>query len=103
MVEIVLDDALPVVAPDQGYDRVKVWLSVSPRDLVGGTVDYAASMTVLPYRVVGGVIDDAPESMRRVVNIGSVAEAVASGAPEGQAAAGILTILQQSLKGMKPA
>ena len=79
------------------YTGLLVWMSISPR-LDQGVVDATASIAWLPYRVLAdGTIDQAPESMRQSMNIGSVSETAAADPAMGQAIGGIAAILQQML------
>lgn len=100
MPDIPIEKPIPIPSPRDGYDRVMVWLAVSPRH-VGGGVDYTVAIRARPYRVLeDGTIDEAPERMDRSVAIGSVDEEIATSGKYAEACLGILTILRRGLAGI---
>ena len=72
MADVTLTTPLDVPDPTKKYGAVKIFLSIAPREVGDGTVDYVASCRLVPYRVVNGVVLDAPESMTKTVNIGTI-------------------------------
>ena len=87
----------PIVPDQTPYTGLLVWLHIDP--LVQGTyIDASASLSWLPYRTLAnGVIDVAPETMRKHLDIASAIETSQLDPAMGQAIAGISAILQAML------
>lgn len=67
------------VAPDVPYSGMLVWLAFAPR-IDGATVDATLSLRAQPYRLLGDVVDMAPEGLIQTINVASVADAMANDA-----------------------
>jgi hypothetical protein len=62
----------PTIEADVPYTGLFVYLSMAPR-VDAGRADATISMLVRPYRrLKDGTLDEAPRSMERGINIGSV-------------------------------